>query len=978
VAGASTFTDCKNTGKLESTNTTTYHGYVGGIAGYLSGSGKITFEYCENQGELISHQTAGGIIGYPAAAGGTTVTYCINKGNVTVSGGYIGTENSTHSVAGGIVGRSNKSLTIKYCGSVGNVANNSSDTSYVLGMSAAGILGYSTYAPVITNNFFIGKVSVNNTAYSSAISTVSSVAVSSISNNYYLHSADSDYISSLGITPISLNLRVTDSQVKGGKLAYLLQTASGKSETVWGQDVSGNTRDEYPVLRGEKVYFDSVANRYYNQRALAYSSVNLTASFTLYAYVYSDVDITDTYTAVFDMHGVKTVVKPTLYKADQDLYRFAFSKIAPQYIGENIIITLYDGDKAVDTAEMGLTKYCEGLYAINNSNLRQLAADIVAYGKAARDYVIEAGIAGADEIAEVNSPALIAAASVNDAQKTIPSLSFTSTSVDKSLPVLTSVFVQFNSTNRLAFTVKVPEGCDPSDWKLVVDGKEYSLTSKNSKGEYQILTDEIYAMDFMKEMAISLTNGTPNHTLTYSIAIYSSRMSQNGSTAAMRDLAAATYWYGMSSHDYVNLPAVQYTLNGKDLSSFSIVADSVSDASAVSIANYIRTNYGFSLPIVSASTFASGNAILVDQGNTYGNVRYGIDSDTADNGDVHIFIDGLSTYTGDMTKKFIELLPAAIGNKLTIEDDFYYNYPSNIRNNGYLLNTATDITRTLADGVTYIERTYTTDKIKSGTATISPAGLKNTMYILILEADAKAHFEVYNAPYKKVSSCTHEADCSLVHVVPDTAANLAADLESEGKNILAATNASYFMLSNKCYTPWGMQIVNGKVNIEPHVVASSSNRGRTWFGVTKDGTPVISDISGYNNTYKGNIQNGIGGHTKLLINNNIFTAQSSEGDALVAIGYNAKGDIVIVVSDGDNDNAKVHPGATSADLAQLFMDLDMDIIAALQLDGGGSTAILVEDANGNLKRENTVNDYQNGVSRLENRKMADIIAIVED
>lgn len=976
AAASSTFTSCTNSGKLESTNTTSYHGYVGGIAGYVS-AGEFKFEYCENSGKLLSNQTAAGILGYNAAPSGTTITYSVNKGNVTANGGYTGTSKTALSIAAGIVGRSIQPLTVKYCGSSGDVTNNSTATSNVGGMTASGIVGYATVAPTVKDNYFIGHVSAKSSAYSTAVSAVSTVAVSSISNNYYLYTTNYDYIASGVSSPVSLNLKITDEDISGGKLAYLLQQATGKTETLWGQDLSGSVVDTEPKLFGTKVLYDSIDDTYYNEGVLAYSSVNLTSSFTLYAYVYSDTDITDSYTAVFTMAGKDTSVKCKLYKAEQNLYRFGFEKIAPQYIGETITITLYNGDKVVDTAETNIVKYCEALFYMNNYNLRQLAADIVAYGHAAREYVIANNLTDSADIAVINSPAL-SAASINNTNKNIPSLNFSSTIVNSALPTIDSATVRFNSTNRLYFNVNVPEGCDPADWQLTVGGKSYPLGTKNANGKYSVITDEIYARNFVNDSVIALTNGTVNHTITYSVAIYAARMSQNSSSATMRALAAATYWYGASAKDYIANPNISHTLSGKDLSSFSIVANTITDSSAYDIADFISDNYGIELPIITPSSFKGGNAILIDQGNTYGNVRYGIDIDTTATGDVHIYIDGVGSYTDDMTDKFIELLPAAIDRKLNIEDDFYYNYPSNIRNNGYLLNTATDVTRTLAEGVTYIERTYTTAKIKSGTATTSPAGVKNTMYILILEADAKAHFEVYNAPFKNVSSCTHEVDCSLVHVTPDTAANLAADLESEGKNILAATNASYFMLSNKCYTPWGMQIVNGKVNIEPHIVSSSSNRGRTWFGVTKDGTPVISDISGYNNTYKGNIQNGIGGHTKLLINSNIFTAQSSEGDALVAIGYNAKGDIVIVVSDGDNKNPTKHPGATSADLAQLFMDLDMDIIAALQLDGGGSTAILVEDANGDLKRENTVNSDSSGVSRLENRTIADIIAIVAD
>ena len=262
---------------------------------------------------------------------------------------------------------------------------------------------------------------------------------------------------------------------------------------------------------------------------------------------------------------------------------------------------------------------------------------------------------------------------------------------------------------------------------------------------------------------------------------------------------------------------------------------------------------------------------------------------------------------------------------------------------------------------------------------------------IILEADAKAHLEVQNAEYTNVRSCSNSTNCDKKHVNNKlTTAEFAENMENGGKNVLAATNAGYFMLSAGCNTPWGMQIVEGVVKTEPRTVSSSAKNYQGWFGVTKDGTPIISSsASDYNNNYKGKdiIYYGVGGRRELFIEDGIFNKSNYSdirtrgADARLSIGYNANGDIVIIVADGNDANVTSCPGATSNDMAQIFMDLDMDITHVLWLDGGGSTTVMVENSNGILTQENTVNGNSdsNGDGIYDNqRPLSDIIAIVAD
>ena len=216
-----------------------------------------------------------------------------------------------------------------------------------------------------------------------------------------------------------------------------------------------------------------------------------------------------------------------------------------------------------------------------------------------------------------------------------------------------------------------------------------------------------------------------------------------------------------------------------------------------------------------------------------------------------------------------------------------------------------------------------------------------------------------------------------------TASELAAKAIGEKKNVVGAINGSFFMRSAQCYLPWGMQIVNGKVISEPsegkvtyvdskgvsHTVNKKSYSN--WFGITKDGKPVIGDLSDYNNQYKGNILHGVTGN-KILIKNGAYVKNDVSSAARTAIGITANGDIVMVAVSG-REGDTTHPGATLADITQVFMDLDMGITDAINIDGGGSTTMLYQSSDGQLLLRTT--QYSNATETTQ-REIADIIAIV--
>ena len=200
--------------------------YIGGICGWNKIEGSI--ENCYNAGNVYGNtEGIGGICG----ANYATLQKCYNVG--TIEGNrYIG----------GIAGSSfkdNNVIGIKDCYNRGNV------TGYVY---IGGICGYDNSG--LTENCY-SQATVSGNTYVGGICGYG--YKTTFQNTYYdsnLYTGDA----------LGLSRDVTTEKAGGkpsqafesGEIAYLLQ--AGREEPVWGQTLSGNDVQAYPVLGGAKVY----------------------------------------------------------------------------------------------------------------------------------------------------------------------------------------------------------------------------------------------------------------------------------------------------------------------------------------------------------------------------------------------------------------------------------------------------------------------------------------------------------------------------------------------------------------------------------------------------------------------------------------------------------------------------------------------------------------------------------------------------
>ncbi|MDD6042244.1 MAG: phosphodiester glycosidase family protein, partial [Eubacteriaceae bacterium] len=142
-----------------------------------------------------------------------------------------------------------------------------------------------------------------------------------------------------------------------------------------------------------------------------------------------------------------------------------------------------------------------------------------------------------------------------------------------------------------------------------------------------------------------------------------------------------------------------------------------------------------------------------------------------------------------------------------------------------------------------------------------------------------------------------------------------------GETVVGAINADFFNMATG--EPMGALVMEGE---KKHAV-----NGRYYFGIKKDGTPVIR-----NNEDVSDLEMAVGGD-QVLVRDGQVVEESTEYGALkysrTAIGYKADGTIVTFVTYGKRP--PVSCGRTYKEMAEMFAAAGCEY--ALALDGGGSS-----------------------------------------
>lgn len=349
------------------------------------------------------------------------------------------------------------------------------------------------------------------------------------------------------------------------------------------------------------------------------------------------------------------------------------------------------------------------------------------------------------------------------------------------------------------------------------------------------------------------------------------------------------------------------SLNGVALESFVIVYDLEAKNSAKRLQEEMQKSFGYQLPLLEESALTGGeNVIFVgDFGPRSYGIRYGISAKDAADGTQHIY---LSADTGQSAMQAVNtfLLDHMQKHTVIAEKSFCYLWSEADLAAGLVMAESSE--ETLADGLTYIRRNYTRKD-----------GQNLDVYIAVISPAL--------VPYLSLTAPTPGEVA--------TTSTQAANAQANGKNVALAINAGFYDI-NATNLPSGTCIIDGIVYQRP--VPSTSHKN-LWFGLTNDGEAVIADATKYANVYENDLTFAVGGY-KLIIQNGKFHARSSVLNPLTTVGICADGSVVFVCVDGRSTRSA---GASYADIAQIYAELDAQVESVLVLDGGGSTTFVTKE-----------------------------------
>ena len=179
-----------------------------------------------------------------------------------------------------------------------------------------------------------------------------------------------------------------------------------------------------------------------------------------------------------------------------------------------------------------------------------------------------------------------------------------------------------------------------------------------------------------------------------------------------------------------------------------------------------------------------------------------------------------------------------------------------------------------------------------------------------------------------------------------------SDLYIENFNVIASTNADGYDMTGNRGEPGGLLVMDGE---EIYPIAKNG-----FFGIKKDGTAVIGTSEEYNNIYRSEMKEAVGGFGSMLVQDGKIVATGT-GDlhSRTAVGITGSGKVVMMVLDGRQELSK---GGDMLDLAHIMHDAGC--VAAINLDGGGSsTYVAKQPGDDKLSVMNSPSDgYQRDVA----------------
>jgi len=177
----------------------------------------------------------------------------------------------------------------------------------------------------------------------------------------------------------------------------------------------------------------------------------------------------------------------------------------------------------------------------------------------------------------------------------------------------------------------------------------------------------------------------------------------------------------------------------------------------------------------------------------------------------------------------------------------------------------------------------------------------------------------------------------------------ARDFEKHfGIPVLYAMNASFFHFFNQGdLTPYGIQVVRGVEMARPGLLNEKPWYETNFLAVDRNGRAFISSAAEYDRSLRGTLEYAVGGGMRLIREGKICLYQDPLGEKYAtaprtAVGFDADGNTILLCADG---RSKRSVGLSFGDLIEIYQQQGT-ITELLNLDGGGSTTVVLRDADG--------------------------------
>ncbi len=254
-------------------------------------------------------------------------------------------------------------------------------------------------------------------------------------------------------------------------------------------------------------------------------------------------------------------------------------------------------------------------------------------------------------------------------------------------------------------------------------------------------------------------------------------------------------------------------------------------------------------------------------------------------------------------------------------------------------------------------------------------GVDVWVYLTTIAPDAKAQLAVSASPLRTLKFVKQHA----------------SEFEAAyNKKVLYAMNASFFHYFNDGdLTPYGIQIMNG---VEMALPVSGENKAKPWYShnflaVDKEGHAFVCNSDEFYEKWRGKLAFAVGGGLRLIREGKICLHHDPEYGPRTCVGFAKDGTAILLCADG---RAKRSGGISYADTIDIYTNLGYEIEELLNLDGGGSTTVVLRDEDGVHRVENVpsgpplpISYSKYGITRGEPRgeeqarAVADAVLILE-